>query len=76
MEGGLQPQQISQIIGMGDSEPLNPENPLDAANRRIVIMVLNSVLENQVEAQSEAGRRAAALNAGSADILGKGSLSC
>ena len=43
---------------MGDSEPLNPENPLDAANRRIVIMVLNSVLENQVEAQSEAGRQA------------------
>ena len=58
VEGGLQPQQISQIIGMGDSEPLNPENPLDAANRRIVIMVLNSVLENQVEAQSEAGRQA------------------
>ena len=61
VEGGLQAQQISQIIGMGDSVPMNPENPLDASNRRIVIMVLNSVVEAQVEAQAEAGREAGTL---------------
>jgi hypothetical protein len=46
---------------MGDSVPLNPEDPLNPANRRIVIMVLNSVVEEQVEAQAEAGREAGTL---------------
>lgn len=58
VEGGLNPAQIAQIIGMGDSVPLNPSNPLDPANRRIVIMVLNSVVEAQLEQQSEAGLQA------------------
>lgn len=55
VDGGLHPDQISQIIGMADSVPLNTEDPMSPMNRRIVIMVLNSVAQSRVDAQSEAG---------------------
>lgn len=48
VEGGLPFQQFAQIIGMGSSLPLLPEDPADASNRRIVIMVLNQVAERRI----------------------------
>ena len=58
VDGGLHPDQIAQIIGMADSVPLDPDNPDSAMNRRIVIMVLNSVAQSRVDALSAAGRAA------------------
>ncbi|MCB1649449.1 MAG: flagellar motor protein MotB [Pseudomonadales bacterium] len=58
VDGGLHPDQIAQIIGMADSVPLDPENPDNAMNRRIVIMVLNAVAQSRVDALSAAGRAA------------------
>jgi len=55
VDGGLDPSQIAQIIGMADSVPLDEEDPASATNRRIVIMVLNSVAESRVDAQSNSG---------------------
>ena len=55
VDGGLYPDQIAQIIGMADSVPLNAEDPLSVSNRRIVILVLNSVAQSRVDALSEAG---------------------
>lgn len=48
VEGGLSYEQFAQIIGMGSSLPLLPDNPEDATNRRIVIMVLNEVAERRI----------------------------
>ncbi len=55
VDGGLDPSQIAQIIGMADSVPLDEEDPTSAMNRRIVIMVLNSIAEARVQDQSDAG---------------------
>ena len=58
VDGGLGPTQISQVIGMADSVLLNEEDPSNVMNRRIVIMVLNSVAEARVEDQSNYGLEA------------------
>lgn len=55
VDGGVRPEQLAQIIGMADSVPMDASNPLNPANRRIVIMVLNAVAESSLDAQSEAG---------------------
>ncbi|MEK7259520.1 MAG: OmpA family protein, partial [Pseudomonadota bacterium] len=55
VDGGVRPEQLAQIIGMADSVPMDANNPLNPANRRIVIMVLNAVAESNLDAQSEAG---------------------
>ncbi len=55
VDGGVRPEQLAQIIGMADSVPMDANNPLNPANRRIVIMVLNTVAESRLDAQSEAG---------------------
>lgn len=41
MEAGVSKQQIAQVIGMGDTAPLFPEDPESAQNRRISITLLN-----------------------------------
>lgn len=48
VEGGLPAQQFAQIIGMGSSLPLLPDTPEAAANRRLVIMVLNQAAERRI----------------------------
>lgn len=48
VEGGLSFEQFAQIIGMGSSLPLLPDDPTDASNRRIVIMVLNQLAERRI----------------------------
>jgi chemotaxis protein MotB len=55
VDGGVRPEQLAQIIGMADSVPMDTSDPLNPANRRIVIMVLNAVAESNLDAQSEAG---------------------
>ncbi|PWR25707.1 flagellar motor protein MotB [Zavarzinia aquatilis] len=39
-EAGVAPSRIFQVSGRAASEPLNPDNPLDPANRRITITLL------------------------------------
>lgn len=58
VDGGLDPSQISQIIGMADSVPLNAADPTSEVNRRIVIMVLNAVAQARVDDQSDSGLEA------------------
>lgn len=40
VESGLPPEQVAEIVGKGDSEPLVPENRADPRNRRISIVLL------------------------------------
>ena len=37
--GGLRPKQIARVVGYADRQLANPADPLDAANRRISIIV-------------------------------------
>ncbi|MCF4167684.1 OmpA family protein [Zavarzinia compransoris] len=39
-EAGIRPERVYQISGKAASEPLNPDDPLDPANRRITITLL------------------------------------
>lgn len=40
IEAGVKPERVYQVSGKASSEPLNPDNPLDPANRRITITLL------------------------------------
>lgn len=40
MESGIPKEQVAQVIGMGDTAPLLPEDPYNAMNRRISITLL------------------------------------
>ncbi|PWR23397.1 flagellar motor protein MotB [Zavarzinia compransoris] len=40
IDAGVKPERVYQISGKAASEPLNPDNPLDPANRRITITLL------------------------------------
>jgi chemotaxis protein MotB len=62
VDGGLRADQFAQIIGMADSVPLDPDNPENSINRRIVIMVLNEVAERDLDEQSANGAAAGTLN--------------
>ena len=62
VNGGLREEQFAQIIGMGDSAPLDEENPESANNRRIVIMVLNEVAEERLADQLQDSANAGGLN--------------
>src|SRR5690606_5480964 len=50
--GGLDERQLGQVIGMGASVPADQANPLNPANRRIVILVLNQIAEDRMIQQS------------------------
>jgi len=62
VDGGLQPEQIAQVVGMADSVHLDALDPLSAMNRRIVILVLNAVAQRRVDAQAEDGLSAGTVN--------------
>lgn len=62
VDGGVRQEQFAQIIGMANSVPMDPDNELNPANRRIVIMVLNEVAETRLDEQSENGRDAGTIN--------------
>jgi len=48
MVGGLPEQKIARVVGMGPSQPLLPEAPLDPRNRRIGILVLTQDAEERM----------------------------
>ena len=58
MSGGLSEQKIARVVGMGPSQPLLPEAPLDPRNRRISILVLTQEAEERMT-RSIAGTEAA-----------------
>ncbi len=41
LELGIQPGRIAEVVGKADTEPLIPEDPYDARNRRISLVLLN-----------------------------------
>lgn len=49
LEGGMENMQFAQIVGMGDSVPFDPDDPTSAANRRIVILVMNELAERRLQ---------------------------
>lgn len=48
MEAGVPKSQIAQVIGMGDTAPLNNDDPYSPVNRRIAITLLNKKYEEGV----------------------------
>ncbi len=52
MEAGVEKQQVAEVIGMGDTAPLKPDDPYADVNRRISVTLLN---KNAAEAVQERG---------------------
>ena len=52
MEAGVPKSQIAQVIGMGDTAPLKPDDPAAAVNRRISITLLNKALDAGIKGRS------------------------
>jgi len=48
MAAGIPEQKIARVVGMGPSQPLLPEAPLDPRNRRISILVLTQEAEERI----------------------------
>ena len=48
MAAGLAEKKILRVVGLASSVPFKPEDPLDATNRRISIMVLNREAEEAI----------------------------
>lgn len=40
IEAGVPPERVAEVVGRADTEPLVPEDPMDARNRRISIVLL------------------------------------
>jgi chemotaxis protein MotB len=51
--GGMKESKVLRVVGLGSSLPLDPENPLDPANRRISLVVLNEKTERQIRGLPE-----------------------
>ncbi len=52
MEAGIDKKRIAQVMGMGDSAPLDEDNPKAAINRRISITLLNRRSAKNVDNRS------------------------
>lgn len=52
MEAGIEKKQIAQILGMGDTAPLDIDNPESDINRRIAIVLLNKKTEEGISSRS------------------------
>jgi len=52
MEAGIPKTQIAQILGMGDTAPLDVEHPESDINRRIAIVLLNKKSEEGINSRS------------------------
>jgi chemotaxis protein MotB len=61
MEAGVEKSQIAQILGMGDTAPLDINNPESDINRRIAIVLLNIKSQKVIESRS-GGRRPEFIN--------------
>jgi len=49
MEAGVEKHQIAEVIGMGDTAPLKPDDPYAPVNRRISVTLLNKHATEAVE---------------------------
>jgi chemotaxis protein MotB len=52
MEAGVEKSQIAQILGMGDTAPLDIENPESDINRRIAIVLLNKKAQAGIQSRT------------------------
>ncbi|MEQ3692095.1 MAG: flagellar motor protein MotB [Alcanivorax sp.] len=52
MEAGISKAKIAQVIGMGDTAPLKPEDPGASVNRRISITLLNKKLDEGIKGRT------------------------
>jgi chemotaxis protein MotB len=52
MEAGIVKAKIAQVIGMGDTAPLKPDDPGAAVNRRISITLLNKKLDDSIKGRT------------------------
>jgi chemotaxis protein MotB len=53
--GGLEPGRVARVVGLAETIPFNVDDPLDPANRRISIIVMNKKTEEAVRSGSEGG---------------------
>lgn len=51
IEGGMPLEKIARVVGMGDSQLLEPNNPLAPVNRRISILVMTKEAEERLLGQ-------------------------
>ena len=51
IELGLPPQRIAEVVGKADTEPLIADDPYDARNRRITLVLLNTSHEKRGKAK-------------------------
>ena len=66
--GGLEGGKMVRVVGLADTAHLNPDDPLDPANRRISIIVLNKAAEEALRGQQGGGRDGAQVGRPAADI--------
>jgi len=52
MEAGVEKNQIAQILGMGDTAPLDINHPESDVNRRIAIVLLNKKYQEGIESRT------------------------
>ncbi|PTD95295.1 flagellar motor protein MotB [Pseudothauera lacus] len=52
--GGLEPGKVARVVGLSDTVHLNRDNPLDPANRRISIIVMNKRTDEAIRAEGAA----------------------
>jgi len=50
--GGMDPGKVVRVVGLADTMPFVPDDPLDASNRRISIIVLNRRTEEAIRAEN------------------------
>jgi len=66
MEAGVPKTQVAQVIGMGDTAPLMPDDPAADVNRRISITMLNKTSDESV--RDRAGADVEFINDGDAPV--------
>ena len=50
---GLDTDRLSRVVGKADTDPLMPDSPLDASNRRISIVLLRDPVRREAQASGE-----------------------
>jgi len=55
IDGGMDPDKVARVVGLGSSVNFDRTNPLSASNRRISILVMNRDLDRSLAAESGAG---------------------
>lgn len=53
--GGLESGKVVRVVGLADTIPFKKDDPFDASNRRISIIVMNRKTEEAFRAQGEEG---------------------